>query len=185
MDQRTTKNEYTYEKVLICLYPHVGWLVKQMRQSVINRAVLSHRSEVDPERLTEALLQEEYYCSALEEGMRIVGEALLSLNELEAALVEYRCWNKSEALKACLKKGLVYSKKTLLRKYYAGIRKAAKVLHERGIDLRWFEEIVLHYEWGRRVYRKVSSAKFNKRKIARAGKSPFGKGCAEKERFIG
>lgn len=53
MDQKTSKNEYTYEKVLICLYPHVGWLVKQIRQSVVNRAIFSHRSMMDAERLTE------------------------------------------------------------------------------------------------------------------------------------
>lgn len=183
MDQKTSKNEYTYEKVLICLYPHVGWLVKQIRQSVVNRAIFSHRSMMDAERLTEELLEEEYYCTAIEDGMNVVGEALMTLNELETALVEYRCWNKSDALKVYLKKGNVYSPKTLLRRYRAAVKKIAFVLHENGIDFRWFEEVILHYDWGRRTYRKVRSPKFNKRKLARAGKSPFGKG--NEERFIG
>ncbi len=185
MERDGVKNEYKYEKTMICLYPHAEWILGQMRQSIVNRAVFSYRSSLAPEALAEALLRESYYCDEMEYGMECVGEAMAGLNELETALIRYRCWNSGEALKEYLKTGGDISGKTLLRRYRAGIRKVAAILHRNGIDFNWFQKNVLHYDWGRKVYRKVASPKFNKRKTAREGKSPLSAARREREGING
>ena len=150
-----------YTKAVLYAYPFLKNIGKEYDEHVFNRAILSYRSDFSAERIALYIAGEIVEKQTLQEVQKTVEEVLSKLSDVERTLVAIRYFGKKRKIRRSLTgegKG-AWSERKYFRMQSRLSEKLGAMLVARGIDERYFQDILLKIELFEKTYRFVCEGK--------------------------
>lgn len=159
---------YEHIKAVLYAYPLLKTVEKDYKEHILNKAVLSYRTQKPTEELMEYLAGEILEKNELLFVKECVEKMLDRLNATERMLVEIKYFKRSKKIKpASVSKNVerrrtglaAWGKSTYFRKQVALIRRASGILASQGLTQDFFQTKLLHIELFKMLYDFVKAGK--------------------------
>jgi hypothetical protein len=161
-DGKKWKGRYAYEKAILYIYPRIAWLEAREREWIFNNAVLSYRQTFDPEGLVYKLLTAEGRCDELHALGGRLDEMFSRYSSFNIAVLMYYYAELAAPMRAYLKEHTV-SNTTVRRHRKRALEQFSLEMNARGMNLDWFRENILCFEWAADVFDKILSGENDRR----------------------